>query len=150
MFSSAWCPCIVFLRWACVSHLVLLFYLVKFAFTYIVVNFVLNYIVSALYLLFPLIFYFSLKSLFLCVINFVTFTLAIMQIRSSSSKQRTLAWLFLSHFFVSIIFEPDLGSYLRHQSIFMLIIFFPLIDTSRFKQFISISPSSALKSSASL
>ncbi len=117
---------------------------------YVIMNFIFNYIVSAFNLLFPLVFYFSLKSLFLCIINFVTFTLAIIQIRSLSSKQRTFSWLFFSHFFVSIIFEPDLGSYLRHQSIFMPIIIFPLIDASRFKQFVSISPSNALNSSAAI
>lgn len=105
---------------------------------YTTINFLMNYIVSAFHMLFPWVFYLNFKSLVLFILNLVTFNLCYLQLRSSSFKQRALAWLFLSHFFTSVIFEPDLGSYIRHQSVFMFVIIFPLIDNDRFRQFFSL------------
>lgn len=85
---------------------------------YIPTNFIeaiINYIYISSIIFFPIIYFYSIKEIFLTIINYfiIKYLLMIRTIKTTY-KTNILYALFYSHLFVLIIFEPDLGSYLRH------------------------------------
>jgi len=85
---------------------------------YLPTNFIeaiINYIYISSIIFFPNIYFYSIKEIFLTIINYyiIKYLLMIRTIKTTY-KTNILYSLFYSHLFVLIIFEPDLGSYLRH------------------------------------
>lgn len=85
---------------------------------YLPTNFIeaiINYIYVSSIIFFPIIYFYSIKEVFLTIINcyIIKYLLMIRTIKTTY-KTNILYALFYSHLFIIIIFEPDLGSYLRH------------------------------------
>jgi hypothetical protein len=90
--------------------------------------FLVNYFYAAVRLNFPVIFNIRAQEIFLTLFSLSWFLLIMAGIRSGEPVARFVACLILAHLLVEWIFEPDLGSYLRHvSSIIVLII--PLLYT---------------------
>jgi len=86
-----------------------------------VMSFLINYVYAAAVLNVPIAFlYFGPKEAALTVTAMVYAALTIISLRSGNSILRGLALLFASHVAVQLLFEPDLGSYLRHSSALLL------------------------------
>lgn len=83
-------------------------------------NFLVDYIYAALRLNFAPLFNFGIKELFLSFNVLAFLALAIVGMRATDERVRLPALLYISHFLVSILFEPDLSSYLRHSSSVLL------------------------------
>lgn len=77
-------------------------------------SFLVNYGYAFIRLNFPVFFGSGAKELFLMVNVFIYGALAWAGIRSSDARVWRPAMLFLAHFLTLLLFEPDLGSYLRH------------------------------------
>lgn len=89
--------------------------------------FLLNYGYASVRLNFPIIFHPGLKECFLTLFIMAWLRLLWGGFRSASTVPRMAACLILAHMTVSWIFEPDLGSYLRHMSSVVILIL-PLIE----------------------
>ena len=83
-------------------------------------SFIINYAYAAARLNLAPLFSFSMKEIFLFANNVIFLALIYFGVKNSNEKIRYPAFLFLSHILVLIIFEPDLGSYLRHSSSVLL------------------------------
>lgn len=80
------------------------------------INFVINYAYAIVRLNFPWLFSFGVKELFL-TLNIAIYAFLInLGLKSPNERTRLPTILFFSHILVLHIFEPDLGSYLRHAS----------------------------------
>jgi hypothetical protein len=79
-------------------------------------NFLVDYIYAALRLNLSPLFSFGIKELFLSFNVLALFGLTLAGLRARDGKVRLPALLYASHLLVLILFEPDLGSYLRHAS----------------------------------
>jgi hypothetical protein len=79
-------------------------------------GFLLNYLYAAVRLNLPLLFSFKPQEAFLTATSIVYALLLISQFKWSNWRARFLAALFSAHLAVLWLFEPDLGSYLRHAS----------------------------------
>lgn len=77
-------------------------------------SFVVNYGYAFIRLNFPIFFGAGAKELFLMVNVFIYGTLAWIACRSADPRVWRPAMLFVAHFLTLLLFEPDLGSYLRH------------------------------------
>lgn len=81
-------------------------------------GFIGNYLYAMVRLTVPIIFTFGMSELFLmaslAIYAKLVHVQTVMQVPNWRSKY--LALLFVAHFFVLILFEPDLGSFLRHLS----------------------------------
>lgn len=78
------------------------------------ISFLINYTYAAARLNLPLIFFIGIKELFLMVNVFSYFFLAGIGLYGGDEKTKFASLLFISHVAVLTLFEPDLGSYLRH------------------------------------
>src|SRR5690606_18697377 len=78
------------------------------------VNFVLNYAYAVVRLNLAPLFDFGVRSLYLAAYVGLCVFLVTYGLRSRREEVRLPALLFMAHFLVLAIFEPDLGSYLRH------------------------------------
>lgn len=83
-------------------------------------HFSLNYGYAILKLNMPILFYHGIKEIFLTINVAIYAYLSWIGIRSTRADVRLPTLLFISHFLVMMIFEPDLGTYLRHLSSVML------------------------------
>jgi hypothetical protein len=83
-----------------------------------------NFIINYFYAIFRLNFAFILspkpQELFLALNLGVYFFLTLIGIRAADARVRLPTLLFVAHFGVMMLFEPDLGSYLRHTSSVLL------------------------------
>jgi hypothetical protein len=79
-------------------------------------NFLLNYMYAFLVCVFPLLIDRTPKELILIIFNLACAFLLVVGLRSKNQAACSLSRLFLAHFIVLLLFEPDLGSYLRHLS----------------------------------
>lgn len=79
-------------------------------------NFVINYGYAIVKLNFSFLFDPGVREIFLSLNAMAFATLTWFGLRSRNEKVRTPALLFMAHFLVSMLFEPDLGAYLRHAS----------------------------------
>jgi hypothetical protein len=79
-------------------------------------NFLLNYMYAFLVCVFPLLIDRTPKELILIIFNLACAFLLVVGLRSKNHAACSLSRLFLAHFIVLLLFEPDLGSYLRHLS----------------------------------
>lgn len=95
-----------------------------------VIGFFLNYGYAFARLNLPLLFDGGIKELFLMV-NVAAYALLIgVDLKFGTPRSRAATLLFVSHLAVLIIFEPDLGSYMRHSSV-PLIFLAPALGTLR-------------------
>jgi hypothetical protein len=79
-------------------------------------SFLLNYFYSFFACIFPLFVDSTIKELILIAFNATCVFRVVIGLRSKVQAASSLSCLFLSHFLVLLLFEPDLGSYLRHLS----------------------------------
>lgn len=79
-------------------------------------NFLTNYVYAFLRLNFGFLFNFGLREMFLSANLFVYAALLGVGLRTFDQKAQLACTLFFSHLLVLNLFEPDLGSYLRHAS----------------------------------
>jgi hypothetical protein len=83
-----------------------------------------NFIINYFYAIFRLNFAFLLsprpQELFLALNLGVYFSLTLIGVRAADARVRLPTLLFVAHFGVMMLFEPDLGSYLRHTSSVLL------------------------------
>lgn len=79
-----------------------------------VYSFFVNYAYAFVRLNFPILFGAGAKEIFLMVNVFIYGVLAWVGLRSKDARIWRPATLFLAHFLTLLLFEPDLGSYLRH------------------------------------
>lgn len=82
---------------------------------YSAVSFFTNYVYALLRLQLPILFQPNIKTLFLQFIVVAVWALVILGYRKGDRTTRMLLTLFASHQLVITLFEPDLGSYLRHS-----------------------------------
>ena len=94
-------------------------------------SFIVNYVYAAARLNLSPLFYLSIKEVFLFINNITFMILMFFGMRNTDDKIRYPAFLFLSHILVLIIFEPDLGSYLRHSSSALLYLVPALVALDR-------------------
>jgi hypothetical protein len=80
------------------------------------INFIVNYLVAAFRLNFSFLFYPGIRELFLTLNVLIYLFLIRLGINSDNVTVRLAAALLTAHILVLWIFEPDLGSYLRHLS----------------------------------
>ncbi len=78
---------------------------------------IVNYLYVISVIMFPVIYFYTIKDFILLLINLYisVYFLKIYKFKPSY-KTKILYSLFYAHLFVLFIFEPDLGSYLRHMS----------------------------------
>ena len=79
-------------------------------------SFLLNYSYAFMVCVFHLIIDCTPKEFILIIFNLVCAFLLVVGFRSENKAACSLSCLFLAHFVVLLLFEPDLGSYLRHLS----------------------------------
>ena len=77
-------------------------------------NFLVNYGYAFARLNLPVLFQVRMQEVFLLSVVLVTFTLILYGLRHGGPKERACALLVLAHALTLNLFEPDLGSYLRH------------------------------------
>ena len=77
-------------------------------------NFLLNYGYAFARLNLPVLFQLRMQEVFLLSVVLATFTLIAFGLRRGGPKERACALLVLAHALTLNLFEPDLGSYLRH------------------------------------
>ncbi len=77
-------------------------------------NFLVNYGYAFVRLNLPVLFQLRMQEVFLLSVTLVTFTLIVFGLRLGGPKERACALLVLAHALTLNLFEPDLGSYLRH------------------------------------
>lgn len=77
-------------------------------------NFVYNYGYALLRLNLPVLFEIRAQEVFLLAVAAATFSLAAFGLRRGGARERACALLVLAHAMTLALFEPDLGSYLRH------------------------------------
>tara|TARA_B100000900_G_scaffold151990_1_gene129087 strand:+ start:32754 stop:33764 length:1011 start_codon:yes stop_codon:yes gene_type:complete len=79
------------------------------------IELIINYLYVMSVMLFPVFYFFTYKELFLMFLNsfIIIYFFKIYKLKHSLDT-RILYSLFYAHLFVLFIFEPDLGSYLRH------------------------------------
>lgn len=85
-----------------------------------VINFLIDYLYAAMRLNLAPFFNFGIKEVFLSLNILVFLALIFIGVRVRDDRIRLPTMLYLSHFLVSVLFEPDLGSYLRHSCSVML------------------------------
>lgn len=77
-------------------------------------NFLFNYGYAFARLNLPVLFQLRMQEVFLLSVVLATFTLIAFGLRRGGAKERACALLVLAHVLTLNLFEPDLGSYLRH------------------------------------
>lgn len=77
-------------------------------------NFLLNYGYAFVRLNLPVLFQLRMQEVFLLAVTVTTFALILFGLRRGGPKERACALLVLAHALTLNLFEPDLGSYLRH------------------------------------
>ena len=94
-----------------------------------IINFFINYCYAFLRLFFPVFFYYSVKSVFLTLFNLLLLILikdCVYSIKQNKDKNIIFPYfcicLLAGHWLTQILFEPDLGSYLRHLSSYCLLL----------------------------
>jgi hypothetical protein len=85
------------------------------------INFLINYVYAAAVLLLPFLFFYSIKELLLfgCILgqaSLIRFGWRQPMSEADRSVVRLFTTLLLGHFFTQVLFEPDLGSFVRHLS----------------------------------
>lgn len=81
------------------------------------INFLGNYVYAFIYLNVPIIFMLDVKAILMTTYMTCLLTICIYSLRRSNNGPAKFAVLLIfSHIFVNALFEPDLGSYLRHMS----------------------------------
>ena len=81
------------------------------------VEFIYNYFYVSSIMILPILKFFSIKELFLLTLNIISLRILFLSFKIIDQiKVRFFISLFLSHLLVLFLFEPDLGSYLRHSS----------------------------------
>ncbi|MGH7076096.1 MAG: hypothetical protein ACREFD_18140 [Stellaceae bacterium] len=81
-----------------------------------VFDFLGNYFYAAVRINFPILFHIRAQETFLTIFSIAWLRLLVAGFRSSNPIARMAACLIAAHMTVEFIFEPDLGSYLRHIS----------------------------------
>ncbi len=77
-------------------------------------NFLFNYVYAFARLNIPVLFQIRMQEVFLLSVVLITFTLVVFGLRHGGPKERACALLVVAHILTLNLFEPDLGSYLRH------------------------------------
>jgi hypothetical protein len=104
-----------------------LFYFV-FLYKLNLMNFIINYIYALLVLALPVLVFGGFVDIVPTVLLIVIFYIGY-RLYSVSSKDnfRDIYALFLAHYFVLVIFEPDVGSYMRHMTsvaLYLLVVYY--------------------------
>jgi hypothetical protein len=95
-------------------------------------SFFVNYAYAALFLNFAVFFLQSIKEVFLLVTVSIYGFLVYHGLRLGSRMERSFACLFLAHALTLWLFEPDLGSYLRHLSSALLYLLPVIVARERY------------------
>ncbi|MBI1273554.1 MAG: hypothetical protein GC131_05680 [Alphaproteobacteria bacterium] len=79
-------------------------------------HFICNYVYAFVVLNFPFVRFMTYKEFILFANVVLWFSLCVTGLRYVDGPKRYLIFLFIGHLMVSILFEPDFGSYMRHTS----------------------------------
>lgn len=97
-------------------------------------NFILNYIINAIRILFPVeLFLKSIKYIPFIIFQFYFSNILLKNMIKINKEKSIFLFIVMAFVMVSIIYEPDFGSVIRHESVLMLFIL-ELVGTERKKK----------------